>query len=52
MNKVAIGRVVLTSRKHIIALEPTDKGLVGTFLGFLYEVRTSRAILTKSRTSK
>jgi len=30
MNKVAIGRVVLTNREHIIALEPMDKGLVGT----------------------
>jgi hypothetical protein len=26
MNKVAIGRVVLTNREHIIALEPMDKG--------------------------
>ena len=32
MNKVAIGRVVLTNREHIIALEPLDKGLVGTLL--------------------
>jgi DNA end-binding protein Ku len=32
MNKVAIGRVVLTNREHIIALEPFDKGLVGTLL--------------------
>jgi DNA end-binding protein Ku len=30
MNMVAIGRVVLTSREHIIALEPLGKGLVGT----------------------
>ena len=28
MNKVAIGRVVLTNREHIIALEPLDKGLI------------------------
>jgi hypothetical protein len=32
MNKVAIGRVVLTSREHIIALEPLDKGLMGAAL--------------------
>jgi DNA end-binding protein Ku len=32
MNMVAIGRVVLTSREHIIALEPLGKGLVGTLL--------------------
>ena len=30
MNKVAIGRVVLTNREHIIALESLDKGLMGT----------------------
>jgi DNA end-binding protein Ku len=40
MNKVAIGRVVLTSREHIIALEPLDKGLVGTLLRYPYEVRS------------
>jgi hypothetical protein len=39
MNKVAIGRVVLTSREYIIALEPLDKGLMGTLLRYLYEVR-------------
>jgi DNA end-binding protein Ku len=41
MNKVAIGRVVLTSREHIIALEPLDKGLVGTLLRYPYEVRSA-----------
>jgi DNA end-binding protein Ku len=39
MNKVAIGRVVLISREHIIALEPMDKGLMGTLLRYPYEVR-------------
>jgi DNA end-binding protein Ku len=41
MNKVAIGRVVLTNREHIIALEPLDKGLVGTLLRYPYEVRSA-----------
>src|SRR6516225_2149575 len=40
MNKVAIGRVVLTNREHIIALEPMKKGLVGTLLRYPYEVRS------------
>src|ERR1700738_1599767 len=39
MNMVAIGRVVLTSREHIISLEPLDKGLMGTLLRYPYEVR-------------
>ena len=40
MDKVAIGRVVLTNREHIIALEPLDKGLMGTLLRYPYEVRS------------
>jgi DNA end-binding protein Ku len=40
MNKVAIGRVVLTNREHIIALEAMEKGLVGTLLRYPYEVRS------------
>ncbi|MGV7216515.1 non-homologous end joining protein Ku [Bradyrhizobium sp. UFLA05-112] len=40
MNKVAIGRVVLTNREHIIALEPLDSGLMGTLLRYPYEVRS------------
>src|SRR5262249_55546183 len=40
MNLVAIGRVVLTTREHVIALEPLDKGLVGTLLRYPYEVRS------------
>jgi DNA end-binding protein Ku len=40
MDMVAIGRVVLTSREHIIALEPIGKGLVGVLLRYPYEVRS------------
>jgi DNA end-binding protein Ku len=39
MDKVAIGRLVLTNREHIIALEAMDKGLLGTLLRYPYEVR-------------
>ena len=42
MNMVAIGTVVLTSREHIIALEPLDKGLMGTLLRYPYEVRDKK----------
>lgn len=42
MDKIAIGRVVLTNREHIIALEPLDKGLVGTLLRYPYEVRSEQ----------
>jgi DNA end-binding protein Ku len=39
MDMVAIGRVVLTSREHIIGLEPLNKGLMGTLIRYPYEVR-------------
>jgi DNA end-binding protein Ku len=42
MDMVAIGRVVLTSREHIIGLEPLDKGLMGTLLRYPYEVRDEK----------
>jgi DNA end-binding protein Ku len=41
-KKVAIGRVVLTSREHIIGLEPLEKGLLGTLLRYPYEVRDEK----------
>jgi DNA end-binding protein Ku len=36
---VALGRVVFTSREHVIALEPRGKGLLGMTLRYPYEVR-------------
>ena len=39
LNKVALARVVLTNREHVIALEARDKGLVGMLLRYPYEVR-------------
>ena len=42
MDKVAIGRVVLTNREHIVALEPLGKGLMGTLLRYPYEVRNEK----------
>ena len=36
---VAIGKVVFTSREHIIALEARGKGMMGMTLRFPYEVR-------------
>jgi non-homologous end joining protein Ku len=52
MNKVAIGRVVLTNREHIIALEPLDKGLMGTLLRYPTKFVPRTSISTRSRTSK
>ena len=41
-EKVAIGRIVLSTREHMIALEPRGKGLMGTLLRYPYEVRDER----------
>jgi len=38
MKMVGIGRVVLTSREHVIALEPRGRGIMGTLLRYPYEV--------------
>jgi DNA end-binding protein Ku len=39
---VAIGKVVFTSREHMIALEPRGKGLMGTTLRYPYEIRDEK----------
>jgi Ku protein len=46
---VAVGKVVFTSREHIIALEARGKGLLGVTLRFPYECVKSRNISTTSR---
>jgi DNA end-binding protein Ku len=42
LNMVALGRVVLSRREHVIALEPRGRGLVGTTLRYPYEVRDEK----------
>jgi DNA end-binding protein Ku len=39
---VALGRVVFTSREHIIALEARGKGIMGVTLRYPYEVRQEK----------
>jgi Ku protein len=36
---VALARIVLTNREHVIAIEPFGKGLLGTTLRYPYELR-------------
>jgi DNA end-binding protein Ku len=40
-DMVALGRVVMSKRERVIALEPHGKGLLGTTLHYPYEVRKS-----------
>jgi DNA end-binding protein Ku len=39
---VALGRLVLSKRERVIALEPYGKGLLGTTLRYPYEVREAK----------
>src|SRR4029434_1635350 len=43
LDKVALARVVLTNREHVIALEARDKGLMGMLLRYPYEARDASA---------
>jgi DNA end-binding protein Ku len=38
-GRVALARIVLTNREHVIAIEPCRKGLLGTTLRYPYELR-------------
>src|SRR5882757_8041339 len=38
-GRVALAKIVLTNREHIIAIEPLGKGLLGTTLRYPYELR-------------
>src|SRR5919201_1410832 len=40
---VALGRIVLTRREHVVMLEPFDKGLLAVTLRYPYEVREAAA---------
>jgi DNA end-binding protein Ku len=42
LNMVALGRVVLARREHVIALEPKGRGLIGLTLRYAYEVRDEK----------
>ena len=38
-DRVALARIALTNREHVIAIEPFGKGLLGTTLRYPYELR-------------
>jgi Ku protein len=38
-DRVALAKIVLTNREHIMAIEPLGKGLLGTTLRYPYELR-------------
>src|ERR1043166_65494 len=38
-DRVALARILLTNREHVMAIEPLGKGLLGTTLRYPYELR-------------
>jgi DNA end-binding protein Ku len=41
-DRVALAKIVLTNREHVMAIEPMGKGLLGTILRYDYEVRDEK----------
>lgn len=54
-DRVALARIVLTSREHVMAIEPYGDVLMGTTLRYPYEVRDAAEVIgkiTKPRITK
>jgi DNA end-binding protein Ku len=51
-DRVALARIVLTNREHVIAIEPLGKGLLGTTLRYPYELRDEDAYFGDIRNPK
>jgi DNA end-binding protein Ku len=51
-GRVALARIVLTNREHIIAIEPLGKGLLGITLRYAYEVRDEHEYFDAIKTPK
>jgi DNA end-binding protein Ku len=51
-GKVALARVVLAHREHVLAVEPFDKGLIGYTLRYPYEVREASRYFGEVRARK
>jgi DNA end-binding protein Ku len=46
-DRVALAKIVIAHREHVIALEPLAKGLLGTTLRYDYEVRDEKDYLSE-----
>lgn len=51
-GRVALARIVLTNREHVMAIEPHGDVLMATTLRYPYEVRESRNVVGKVTTPK
>lgn len=51
-DRVALARIVLTNREHVMTIEPLGKGLLGTTLRYPYELRDEDAYFDDIKTPK
>jgi DNA end-binding protein Ku len=51
-DKVALARIVMAHREHVIAIQPFDKGLLGTVLRYPYELREPKSYFSGIRSRK
>ncbi|MFL5065672.1 MAG: Ku protein [Xanthobacteraceae bacterium] len=51
-DRVALGRIVMAHREHVIAVEPMDKGLLGTTLRYPYELRNPKPYFSGIRSPR
>jgi len=51
-GRVALARIVLTNREHVLAIQPWGKGLLATTLRYPYEVRAAEDYLDDIKTPK
>jgi DNA end-binding protein Ku len=51
-DRVALARIVLTNREHVMAIEPLGKGLLGTTLRYPYELRDEADYFDDIKTPK
>jgi DNA end-binding protein Ku len=51
-DRVALARIVLTNREHVVAIEPLGKGLLGTTLRYPYELRDEDDFFEDIKTPK
>lgn len=51
-GRVALGRIVFANREHIMAIEPWDKGMLGTTLRYDHEVRDTKEVFSSIGNSR
>lgn len=51
-DRVALARIVLTNREHVVAIEPLGKGLLATTLRYPYELRDEDEYFDSIKTPK